>query len=194
LLSVAAQEQAIPMQKVLSIGIVVISFLVFIPVSWRLADPLFSHPFPKQPVELPVLLVWPDHVEIRMLRNLSEVSPIPKDAGYTLSIEPQRQAWVEAAVRATPTPRPDKSSWVIRITQIGAGRQRVDLELLGDGIYGMIYEARSNEIIPLRWRLTGPLGAVFVCMIDALLCVIVWFGYQFIRRRMRGHGSLDLAL
>jgi hypothetical protein len=173
------------MRKLLSVAIALVVMVALFPLSWRLADPLFSRPFPQFPIELPVLLIWPDHVEIRMVGNIAEVSPLHKDAPYKFRIDPDRQAWVEAAVRAIPTGNPQKSSWTIHIKQLGAGRQRVELEAMGDGISGMIYEAQSNEIVPLRWRYTGPGGAFVVIGIYVGLFAFIGLAYLLIRFFMR---------
>jgi len=138
----------------------IVSFIGLVPISWLLADRTFTHPFPKeQDSDCPVLLVWPDHVEIRWFRKASEVSPRPTDAGYTFAVPPDREAWVKSKVASTPAPDGADAGWIIRVKQISPSRQRIQLELLGDGIHGIIYEATRDEIVPLRLRLTGPSGA-----------------------------------
>jgi hypothetical protein len=152
----------------------------------RLGDPLFSYPFRTgRQYQYPVLLVWPDHIEMRWFHNVSEVSPIPKDAGYTFSIAPEQQEWVENAVRKTPSPN-GNAAWIIHVKQIGPGRQQVQLELLGDGIVGMIYEARSDEIFPLRSRLAGPLSSLLILAVHLVLWggswLLIWLTSRLVRK------------
>ena len=162
------------------------SFVALFPVSWFLADLQFSHPFEENPYfGSPVLLVWPDRVEIRQFHHVSEVSPRPKDAGYTFNVSPGRQAWVERQVRDAPAPQPTKAGWIIHVKQLGPARQRIQLELMGDGVKGIIYEARTDEIIPLRSRLTGPGGAFIALGFEMLMWAALWLLVWLIRLMLK---------
>src|SRR5258708_3323536 len=127
--------------KIVLILLVAASFVGLFPISVRLADPLFTYPFRTGwQYEYPVLLVWPDRVEMRWFHDVSEVSPRRKDEGYTFNVSPERQKWVENAVRSTPWRNGD-AAWIIHVKQLGPSRQQIQLELLGDGVQGMVYEA-----------------------------------------------------
>lgn len=158
------------MRKTLVIVALAVSFVAFFPISLRLADPLFTHPFARDShSEYPVLLVWPDHVEIRRFHDVSEVSPRPKDAPYIFNIAPERQAWVEQQIHAMSRPNGVDAGWSIHVKQLGQSRQRIQLELLRDGINGLVYEAGPEKIMPLRSRLTGPAGAFIILGVHLLL-------------------------
>lgn len=164
--------------KILRITMLTASFIGLFPISIRLADPLFfTHPFRTGwQYEYPVLLVWPDHVEMRWFHSLSEVSPRPKDAGYTFNVAPERQAWIEKEVRRTSAPNAADAGWQIYVKQLGPARQQIQLELMGDGITGVIYEARPDEIIPLRSRLAGPLSSLAILIVHLPL----WGGFYLL--------------
>ena len=158
-------------KRALRFAFLAVSFVGIFPLSVRLADPLFTHPF-RSDWRHPVLLIWPDHVEMRWFYDVAEVSPRPKSATYTFNIAPERQAWVENKVRSTPSPN-GNAVWIIHVKQLGPSRQRVQLELLGDGISGIVYEARPDEVVPLRSRVTGAGGAFVILAVHALL----WGGF-----------------
>src|SRR5437867_5640043 len=171
----------------------VAGFIGLFPISVRVADPAFTHPFRTGwQYSYPVLLIWPDHVEMRWFRDLSEVSPRPKDAPYTFSVEPARQQWVEEQVRSTRLPKGIDAGWVIKVKQIGASKQRIQLEVLGDGIDGLIDEAHPDAIVPLNSRLTGPAGSMIILGVHILICStfygVSWFVFRFFQRR--NHGRL----
>ena len=156
-----------------------------LPVSWRLSDPLLNRPFdPALPLH--VLLVWPERVEIRRAEGLSEVSPRPVDATYQFMIPVDRRAWVESEVRRHPSPHPD-AYWLLRVLEFGPDRQRLQLELFGDGIRGIVYEATDREIIPLHSRLTGAGFAYIVMKVNfwlwSALWVMIYIGIRVWRRR-----------
>lgn len=167
------------------VGLLIISFFALFPLSVWLADPLFTHPFPTgQQFQYPILLIWPAHVEIRLVTSIAEVSPRPANAGYTFIVPADRQAWVETEVRNTRAPRSD-AAWDLRVDQLGGGRQRIRLELLGDGVNGIIYEARPDEIVPLASRLTGPFGAYTILAVHLLVWGVCCFLVSTLRRVAR---------
>ena len=164
----------VQVKKLLVILALAVSFVALFPISLRLADPLFTHPLRRgSGSEYPVVIVWPDHVEIRRFHDVSEISPLPKDAVYTFNIAPERQAWVEQQIRAISPPHGVDAGWIIHVKQLGRARQRIQLELLGDGIKGIVYEAGPEKIVPLRSRLTGPGGAFIILGIHLLLWSVV---------------------
>lgn len=173
------------MKKAVLIVALVASFIAVFPLSVRLADPFFTYPFHKDWYHA-VLLIWPDHVEARSFNDVAELSPRPKDAPYTFNVAPDREAWVKEQVRRLPSPN-GSASWTIHVKQLGASRQEIRLELMGDGISGLIYEAQPEKIIPLRSRLGGPAGAFVILAANLLLWgggwLLLWFVSRIMRRR-----------
>jgi hypothetical protein len=168
----------------------IVAFIGLFPFSIRLADPFFTRPFRTGwQYQYPVLLVWPDRVEMRWFRDLSELSPRPKDASYTFNVAPERQHWVEQQVRNTRLPKGVNAGWLIRVKQIGPSKQQIDLEVLGDGITGLIYEAGPDAIVPLKSRLAGAGGSIIIFGVHLVLwgcfCLIAWLIARFLRGRQQ---------
>jgi len=180
-----SSSQARSMKRAVLIVALGASFIGVFPLSVRLADPFFTYPFHKD-WHHAVLLIWPDHVEARSFNDVAEVSPRPKDAPYTFNVALEREAWVKEQVRRLPSPN-GNASWTIHVKQLGAARQEIRLELMGDGISGLIYEAKPDEIIPLRSRLGGPAGAFVMLATNLVLWgaawLFLWFVIRFISRR-----------
>ena len=152
-------------------AVLVTSLVALFPVSAHLADPLFSRTYDAR-FEVPVLLVFPEHIEVRWVKKIAEVAPPPKDPSYTFSIPRDQQAWVEHQIQALPPPRPG-SFWKLRIEQLRDDTQRVDLEAYGDGFTGLIYQARKTSITPIAYRRAGPGAALLYVLIDVgLSCAI----------------------
>ena len=168
------------MKKAALVLALVASFVTAFQLSVRLVDPFFTFPFRKDWYQC-VLLIWPDHVEARSFDDLSEVSPRPKDASYTFDVSPDREAWVREQVRKLPSPN-GSAAWTIHVKQLGASRQEIRLELMGDGIAGLIYEARPDRIIPLRSRAGGPAGAFVILAANLVLWGAGWFLLWFLNR------------
>jgi hypothetical protein len=94
----------------------VLSLIGLFPHSSRFADPFFTRPYEAR-FEVPVLLVFPEHVEVRLVKSLSEVAPLSSEARYTFAIPPARQQWVERQIQTLPPPRPG-SIWTLRVLQL----------------------------------------------------------------------------
>jgi hypothetical protein len=150
------------------------------PVAARIADSFATHPW-NPSIGARVLLLWPDHIELRPVASLSEFSPRAPQAGYSFTIPHDRQNWVEEQLQTQSAPTYD-ASWRIRVRSLGSERQEIDLELLGDGIYGLVYEATSERIVPLRSRLAGPGFAFIVLGTDFACWGILWSAVYMILR------------
>jgi hypothetical protein len=175
------------MKKALLTVSLVTSFIVTFPLSGRFADPFFTYPFHKDWYHA-VLLIWPDHVEARLFNDVAEVSPRPKDAPYTFSVAPGREAWVNEQVRRLPSPN-GSASWTIHVKQLGASRQEIRFESMGDGISGLIYEAQPDKIIPLHSRLAGPAGAFVILATSLVLWAASWLLVWIVSRIIRNRGQ-----
>jgi hypothetical protein len=55
----------------------VIALIGLFPLSIRIGEPIFNRPHDASH-QVPVLLVFPEHIEVRWVGSLSEVSPLPK--------------------------------------------------------------------------------------------------------------------
>ena len=139
------------MKTAVLIVALVASFIALFPLSLRLADPFFTYPFRKD-WRHAVLLIWPDHVEARWFNDVSEVSPRPKNAPYTFNVAANREAWIKEQLGKLHSPS-GNASWMIHIKELGESRQRIQLDLMGDAISGLIYDAWPDEIVPQRSRL-----------------------------------------
>jgi hypothetical protein len=169
------------MKKVALIGVIAISFFLLLPLSWRIGDRFFTHPL-SQMLYDPVLLVCSDHVEaLRWHEVVKNGATEPVGEGCTFHVSTDRQEWVKQSV--TQLKSHGDSSWTLRVEQLGSNRQRIDLELLGDGVAGMIYEVRENEVIPLNSRRTGPFGAIYPLVINLLFWCALWLTVWGIRMR-----------
>lgn len=179
------------MKKPVLIVALIASFMAVFPLSVRLADPFFTFPFHHDWAHA-VLLIWPDHVEARWFNDVAEVSPRPKDATYTFNVAPAREAWVKEQVRMLPSPN-GNASWTIHVTQLGASRQEIRLELMGDGISGLIYEAQPDQIVPLRSRRAGPAGAFVILAANLVLWGVGWLFLRWVIRFSSRHSPAVVA-
>jgi hypothetical protein len=167
-----------------------ISFFALLPLSWRIGDALFfTRPFNRTLFD-PVLLICSDHVGVLKWHEIAKVHDLSTEVRCTFQVASARQAWVETAVRQLQSPNPRKSAWIMHAKQLGGNRQRIDLELVGDGVSGMIYEVQDGSIAPHKSRLTGPFGAVLPLDINIVFWIVIWLVVWGVRRRpVRPAGS-----
>ena len=175
-------------RKWLLVSLLGTTWLGLLPVSWRFADPLVNRRF-NPDMGMSILLVWPERVEIRRVNDLSEISPRPRGAPYSFLVPPDRHRWVEEQVRRYPSRNPD-AGWIIQVKTLGPERQQIRLELFGDGIRGLVYEATATQIIPMYSRLTGPLFTLVVIVTHSALWGILWLGVYLASRFLsHRHGT-----
>jgi len=151
------------MTKWVVVAVFVLSLFGLFPLSIHVADPFFTHPYEAR-FEVPVLLMFPEHVAVRWVKNIAEVAPPPIGAPYSFAIPRDRQLWVEQQILLAPPPRPG-SFWRLRIHQLGNDTQRVDLEGYRDGFTGLIYDAHKASITPVAYRRAGPGAAALVYLL-----------------------------
>jgi hypothetical protein len=165
-----------------TIVLAIFAIIVFFPLSIRMIDPLFTRPFDAR-FGFPVLLAFPDHVEVRRVSSLSEVSPRPRSVTYSFAVPEGRERWVQKQLQNAPPPRAG-SAWKLEVKQIGNDTQRIDLEAFHDGFDGLIYDAHPDEIVPTASRSAGPSGAFVYLLIDAgLSCALVLL-VHFVQRSL----------
>lgn len=161
------------------------TFVTLFPVAWRLADSFASSPW-NSIVDARVLLVWPDHIELLPVSRLPDFIPRSPRADYSFLVPPGRQQSVIDGLRSYPTPT-DGTSWRISVKSLGLDHQEIRLELLGDGIQGIVYEATKEKILPLKARLAGPGFAFIVLGLDvamsALFCWVIILFKRYFRVR-----------
>ncbi len=163
------------------------SLIGLFPLAVRLANPFATYPW-NPAIDARVLLIWPDRIELRPIRAWSDFSPRSPNSGYTFLVPAERQGWVTEQLRAYSTPTRN-ASWHLRVKPIEAGKQEIELELLGDGIYGVVYEASNERIVPFGTRLADPGFAFIVVGIDVassvvLLLVVLLSRRFWLRRRV----------
>jgi hypothetical protein len=151
--------------------LLLLSFVGLFPLSARIAHPLATRKFDPS-LDARILLLWPDHIELRPISTLNDVSPRPRNADYSFLVPKDREDWVRARLRAF-DPRPD-ANWVIRVKDLSRGRQRIQLEIISDGFWGTVYEADADHITPLGTRLTGPGFAFVVLAVHLVICGSMW--------------------
>jgi hypothetical protein len=168
------------------------ALIAVFPLALRLANPFATLAY-NPTIDARILLVWPDRIELQPIRDLANFSPRPANAMYSFMVSPERQAWVKEQLGAYPTPTRG-TSWRLRVRPIEPGQQRIDLELLGDGIYGVEYEADQEMVIPLKTRLAGPGFAFIVFGLDVLGSVLILLIVIVFRRFVRlRRGSMSPA-
>ncbi len=165
--------------------VVMIGSLVgLFPAAVRLANPFATYPW-NPAIDARILLIWPDRIELQPIRALSDFSPRSPNAKYTFLVPVERQEWVTEQLRVYSTPT-RSASWHMSVKRLEPGKQEIELELLGDGIYGVVYEASNEKIVPLKTRLADPGFAFIVVGIDvAGSALILLVGLLFRRFWLR---------
>jgi len=160
------------------------SLIGLLPLALRLANPFATFPW-NPDTDARILLLFPDRIELRPTHGLQEFSPRPPTAEYTFLIPRDRQEWVTEQLRSYPTPT-DRASWHLAVKSLASDNQDIQLELVGDGFYGAVYEATRDSVVPIKTRLAGPGFAFIVGGIDLAGSVLLLLAFLLTRRLFRG--------
>jgi len=140
-------------------------------LTWRLARPLATSPWKPEPYGR-CLLVLPNRIELRPTAELPLFSPRAANAEYSFLVRPERRTWVVKQLSSYPTPT-QSASWHLSVRSIDANTQEIELELLGDGFYGIVYRATTDTIVLSKLREAGPGFAFVVLGIDVTAAILV---------------------
>jgi hypothetical protein len=166
-----------------AVGLFVLSLIALFPLSVRLANPFATLAY-NPAVEARILLLWPDRIELRPIADLANFSPRSDNAGYSFLLPTDRLTWVTERLQSYATPTAG-TSWRLRVKPLASGRQEITLELLGDGFYGVVYEASEKQVVPLKTRLAGPGFAFIVFGIDVIGSILLLLIVLRLKRLLR---------
>jgi len=143
----------------------------FLGPALRIADSLTLKPIDDPyHAPFPVLVVSSDTARVDMVENPNDIPPPPEGTSYL--VPPERVTYFEQYIREHQSPQTD-SSWVLRVSPLSSDRQRIELFLMGDGVWGGVYDATSKTITPRFRKSTGPAFAlVFGPLAFSLNCVV----------------------
>jgi len=164
----------------------VASCTCLLPVAARLVDPLTRRPVMDGFEEpFPILVVKGETAWVAMVEDPLKVPPPPPGATYL--VPPGEERRVERYVREHDPATPERDSgWVLQVTGKGAGRQQIELFLMGDGYWGGAYDATSTTVRPRYRKITGPgFALVFGSLATAmnLACWVSVVGGAWVFRR-----------
>lgn len=125
----------------------------FLPPAMQLSDPLTHRAVDHE--AFPVVLVSGTHAWVTMAEDPYNIPPPPAGASCLVPLE--RRRTIEQSIQEQDTRYRDRA-WELNVEDLAAGRQRIELFLLGDGYWGGAYEAASTTIAPLYRKSTGPGG------------------------------------
>jgi hypothetical protein len=180
------------LRRTLVIVLLLLSFVAIEPLSLRVAEHQFDHPYrPGWPSN--VLLVWPDHLELQELKTTDGVMHLQAGAPYMFFIPPDRQKVIQEQLSQMP-PAPCRGAWELHVTQRSSSLEEIQLDCVRDGMSGLRYQATSEMVHALSTRSTGNAGLVLLPIHVAIwgsswLLMIASY-WLFTRIRKRRHASI----
>jgi len=154
-------------------------FLIVLVIAYRVAETQSRMPYSQEPAfdkTNVVLVLWPEHIELRQASDLSDLLPRPRNAAYSFLVPEEKRRWVEEQVRDYGDS--PEVGWYIDIRQIDADRQRIEVDRVGRHRMGLIYEATPNGVVLLQTRAHDPIFALLFgspfCIIATVFCWVTW--------------------
>jgi len=119
---------------------------------------------------LPILLMNGSEPEILEVHPDSIPPPPP---GSTFLVPVGKEKDVQRSLRARKS-RNQNGGWVLRVRQLGAARQHIELYWVSDGYRGAVYEATQRTVTFKYRKMTGPGFGIVVSALAMAMTVVIW--------------------
>ena len=140
--------------------------VLMIPVATRLADPITRRPLDAFREPFPLLVLSGGAAHVEMMSTTAPVSAVP---GSTHLVPRGQERALEQYLLKHDSRPVAHPGWVLRVEEVAAGRQRIELFRVDDGMWGGVYEATAATATPVSRKVTGP---GFALVFGPLACAL----------------------
>jgi hypothetical protein len=161
--------------------LLVIGFIGFIFMSFWLSWQYFEKQAEADvssmnPTYFPIVAITSDKSKVIMF---DEIDSIKKEfPNFTFLVPNDKADLIDKQLQADQKERGGKGIPRIKATEIGEGKQLVEFEIMGDGLYVSRYEAAEKTVKPLTFKLAGP-GFIFLPC--GTTFIVGFIGFIFLR-------------
>ena len=154
----------------ITIGFVLFLVISFI-VSWKYFERRATEDvFGSRPDYFPIVINSPGKSELILLEDLDKYRNRYPD--YSFLVPDEKAELINRQLQSDQQERRGKGVPKITATKIAEGKQLVEVEIIGDGLWDSKYEATDKDITPLKFTLSGPLFPMFPCATTMILGIV----------------------
>jgi hypothetical protein len=170
----------------LSVGFVVFLVVTFI-VSWKYYEKRFETDVSdSRPNDFPVVINTPGRSELILLGDLEKYKE--RKTEYSFLVSDEKAELINKQLEADRVLRGGKGIPTITAKPLEAGKQLIEVEINGDGLWDSRYEATDKDVRPISLTVSGPGFPFFPCAATAgfgMVGFILLQGILWLSRRMR---------
>lgn len=134
-----------------------------------------------EPEYFPVVVITPDKSELVFAKDLDKYEK--ENPNYSFLIPNGKEDLINKQLNDDQIRRHGKGTTRISAKTVAEGKQEVEFEIIGDGLFLSRYEATDKEMKPLMFKSSGPMFVMFPCGATfffgfigfLLLRCIIWF-------------------
>jgi hypothetical protein len=139
----------------------------------------------------PIVVMEGDAPRVYFAEYPRQMPPLPPRSSYLIPAGADRAVQDRLNEQREPG---SEGVWVLHITRVDAGRQRIELYWMNDGFSGGGYEATASSITPLYRKITGPGFMIWAVEVAAIATTVIGAVLALLIRRFRQiHGSSALG-
>jgi hypothetical protein len=160
-------------RSVLGIIAAFLLLLVISVVSWKYFEKQAERDVSNQrPDDFPVVVISPEKSELVFLKDIESYRE--QNPGTTFLIAPERLGLINSQLQADQAKRHGKGTPRIGAADLGGGRQLIDFEIIGDGLFRSKYEASTDSFRPVSLTVSGPGIMIVSCYVTLLAGVLAY--------------------
>ncbi len=171
------------MKRILRALGLVLGFTAFLvltfAISWRYFEKQAEQDFSNtKPEYFPVVVVTPNKSELILTKDLEKYER--DNPNYSFLIPNGKEDLISEQLNADQIRRNGKGTPRISAKTLAEGKQKIDFEIVGDGLFLSRYEATEKEVKPLIFTSSGPMFVIFPCGATVFFGFIGFFLLRFI--------------
>ena len=126
----------------------------------------------------PVVVITPNKSELVLTKNLEKYKK--DNPNFSFLIPSGKEDLINEQLNDGQIRRHGKGTSQISAKTIAEGKQLVEFEIIGDGLFLSRYEATDKDVKPLMFKLSGPMFAMLPCGATIFFGFIGLFLLRFI--------------
>ncbi len=170
-------------RKILHSLIWILGFIIFLVLTFVISWKYFEKQAEEEvsdtkPEYFPVVIITPNRSELVFTKDLEKYEK--DNPNYSFLIPNGKEDLINKQLNDDQIRRNGKGTPRISAKTLAEGKQEIEFEIIGDGLFLSRYEANEKEIKPLMFKSSGPMFVIFPCGATFFFGFIGFFLLRFI--------------
>ena len=188
-------EKTSRIKKSLRLLPLVAGFFAFLAIAFIVSWKFFENRMQEDvsntnPTYFPVIVFTPEKSEAVLLDKLEQYKQ--NNQNYSFLVPDGKEDLINKQLREDQMRRHGKGTPRVTAKNIAEGKQLIEFEIVGDGLFLSRYEATDKDIKPLTFTLSGPLFVLLPCGTTLVFGFIGYLLLQFTLWSLRKTQNIEM--